>query len=287
MWNQIRTWWNETIRDKPYRPGTQVGRYRISNVLGIGSYGIAYLATQLPTGELVVLKQVKPSLRNTPKGEAMQAYEQKVLAALSHPQVPRCLGSFRHRKDSFLVMTYIEGPTLEELLFDHHLVIDELICVRLMRQLGDLVAHLHEHELIHRDVRIPNVIWQNNKPYVIDFGLARFMGDKPTYTVEDLGAYPSEKQLKREVAPSSDLYALGHFFLFMLYSGYTANDDEPERSWEEELSLSPDVHQMIRRLLQLDQPYDHVHQWLAELDAYLSRHDRFGSKEEERAEHAQ
>ncbi|MGG1661258.1 serine/threonine protein kinase [Brevibacillus sp. NRS-1366] len=287
MWNQINTWWNETIRDKPYRPGKQVGRYQIANVLGIGSYGIAYLATDLPTDERVVLKQVKPSLRNTPKGESMQAYEQKVLSTLSHPQVPRWLDSFRYRNDSFLVMTYIEGPTLEELLFDHHLAVDELICARFMRQIGELIVHLHDHKIIHRDVRIPNVIWQNDKPFLIDFGLARFMGDKPTYTAEDLSAYPSEKQLKREVAPSSDLYAIGHFFLFMLYSGYTAKDNEPERSWEEELSLSPELHQMIRRLLQLDVAYDHVQQWLAELDAYLCRYDNQRGQQEERAEHAQ
>ena len=285
MWTQLITWWNDNIRDRPYRPGSQIGDYEIVNVLGIGSYGIAYLATHVPTGNRVVLKQVKPSLRGTAKGEAMQEYEKQILSTLSHPQVPKCLDSFLYRNDSFLVMTYFEGPTLEELLFDHHIVVDERICMRLMRQIGELVAYLHTHGLIHRDVRIPNVIWQNNTPYLIDFGLARFIGDKPTYAADDLDAYPLEKQLKREVAPSSDLYALGHFFLFMLYSGYTANENEPERSWEEELSLSPALHQMIRRLLQLDQPYENVHEWLLELDTLLNMYDN--PNHEERAEHAQ
>ncbi|GED72752.1 serine/threonine protein kinase [Brevibacillus reuszeri] len=285
MWDQFITWWNDTIRDRPYRPNTKIGDYRILNVLGIGSYGIAYLAIHTQTENHVVLKQVKPSLRGTPKGEVMQAYEQKVLSSLSHPQIPKWLSSFRYRKDSFLVMSYLEGPTLEELLFDHQIVVDEQISARLMRQIGELVAYLHNQGLIHRDVRIPNVIWQNNTPFLIDFGLARFVGDNPTYSADDLSVYSSEKQLKREVAPSSDLYALGHFFLFMLYSGYTANEHEPERSWEEELSLTPALHQMIRRLLQLDPRYDDVQEWLIDLDSYLVRFDQL--KQEERAEHAQ
>lgn len=269
MWNSIISWWNKTIRDRPYRPGRTVGTYRIKAVLGMGSYGIAYLANHVDTEEQVVLKQVKPSLRHTAKGIAMQAYEQKVLASLSHPQFPRWLESFTDKGDAFLVMSFIEGPTLEEVLFDHSLQIDELASARLMRQIGELVAHLHDRGVIHRDVRIPNVIWHQDRPYLIDFGLARFLGDEPTYTAKDLSLYPSEKQLKREVAPSSDLYALGHFFLFLLYSGYVPQEGEPERSWEEELSLSPDVHRMIRRLLQLDHPYESVHDWLTDLDAYL------------------
>jgi serine/threonine-protein kinase len=287
MWNQLIHWWNKSFRDKPYRPGTQIGPYLITNILGMGSYGIAYLAKQETTGDRVVLKQVKPSLRHSPKGEAMQQYEQKVLAALSHPQIPSWLDSFTYKGDSFLVMTFIEGPTLEEALFDRSVIVDELASARLMRQIAKLVAYMHDRGIIHRDVRIPNVIWQNELPYLIDFGLARFVGDKPTYIAQDLSAYPSDKQLKREVAPSSDLYALGHFFLFLLYSGYKHADDEPERSWEEELSLSSEVHGMIRRLLQLDQAYDSVKQFLDDLNQYLNQVQADHQKvlQEERAEH--
>ncbi|MFS0553234.1 serine/threonine protein kinase [Brevibacillus sp. 179-C9.3 HS] len=271
MWIRMKSWWNETIIDRPYRRGHMAGQYQITEVLGMGSYGIAYLATHIPTSKQVVLKQVKPSLRHTPKGEAMQAYEKKVLTSLSHPQIPRCLDSFTYRQDSFMVMTYIKGPTLEDMLFDQNIVADEYTCAQWMRQIGELVAYLHDRHLIHRDVRIPNVIWKEDKPYLIDFGLARFIGDKPTYTADTLDAYPSEKQLKREVAPSSDLYALGHFFLFLLYTGYEPELDAPEKSWEEELTMPPIIRVMIRRLLQMDVPYDSVQEWLNELDTYLSQ----------------
>jgi serine/threonine-protein kinase len=269
MWTRIKAWWNRTVRDRPYLPGSVIGAYQIEAVLGMGSYGIAYRAIHNPTGQVCVLKQVKPSLRDTPKGEAMQRYEQRVLTAVSHPQMPRCVELLRHRSDSFLVMTYMEGPTLEELLFEHGMTIDESRAAALMKQVGELVAYLHGRGIIHRDVRIPNVIWHEEKPYLIDFGLARFIGDPPACTVEDIGLYPEEKQLKRRVHPSSDLYALGHFFLFLLYSGYVPAENQPERSWEEELYLSPQIRLMLRRLLQIDQPYDSVEAWLCDLDDYL------------------
>ncbi|UYZ11492.1 protein kinase [Brevibacillus sp. WF146] len=206
MWKQLCAWWNRAVRDRPYKPGALVGGYRIEEVLGMGSYGIAYRAVHIPSGRVVVLKQVKPSLRRSPKGEAMQHYEQRVLAALSHPQMPRWLESFRHRNDSFLVMTYIAGPTLEDLLFEEGAALGELEAARLIRQ----------------------------------------------------------------VEPASDLYALGHFFLFLLYSGYEADENQPERSWEEELLLSPEIRGMIRRLLQIDPAYGSVEEWLADLNAYLN-----------------
>jgi serine/threonine-protein kinase len=269
MWRKIMAWWNRTVRDQPYQPGTILHTYQVETVLGMGSYGIAYKAIHLPTGQPCVLKQVRPSLRRSPKGCAMQQYEQRVLAALDHPQMPRWLESFRHGDDSFLVMSYMEGATLEELLFEQQVRMDERSAALLMKQIGELVLYLHRLGIIHRDVRIPNVIWHDGRPCLIDFGLARFIGDPPTYSGQELDAYPEEKKLKRQVEPASDLYALGHFFLFLLYSGYVAVPGQEERSWEEELELSPPIHGMLRRLLQLDSPYASVQEWLDELDRYI------------------
>lgn len=269
MWQRVKTWWRQTVWDKPYQPGTVLHSYKIESILGMGSYGIAYKAVHQPTGQLCVLKQVRPSLRATPKGEAMQQYEQRILAALCHPQMPSLVETFRYRSDSFLVMSFIEGPTLEEMLFDQQMNINERTAAMLMKQVGELVAYLHDLGIIHRDVRIPNVIWNDGLPYLLDFGLARFVGDPPTYSGTELDAYPEEKKLKRQVEPASDLYALGHFFLFLLYSNYVPSPGQPERSWEEELALTPAIRSMLRRLLQIDPPYLNVSEWLDDLENYI------------------
>lgn len=269
MWQRWKDWFHRVWVDRPLSPGTSLASYQIKSVLGLGSYGIAYLAIHLPTGGHYVIKQVKPSLRSRPKGEALQQYEWKVLRSLEHPRIPRAVEHFIWRKHSFLVMTYFPGPTLEELLFDRHAAFSERDAVLLMREISEIVVHLHARGIVHRDVRIPNVIIHEGKPVLVDFGLARFLGDAPTYVSDEITAYPEEKQLKRRVAPSSDLYACGHFLLFLLYSTYKTDEGKPERSWEDELHLSPQVHRMIRKLLLIDPPYLNVGQWQSEMDQYL------------------
>jgi len=57
--------------------------------------------------------------------------------------------------------------------------------------------------------------------------------------------------------------------LFMLYSTYDAEEEEPERSWEEELSLAPETVRMLRRMLQFDEPYETVEELKNNIEAYL------------------
>ncbi|NGQ96333.1 serine/threonine protein kinase [Brevibacillus sp. SYP-B805] len=270
-WKKGKAWFHRVWTDRPYPRGTKLKDYRTTAVLGLGSYGIAYLAVHEPTGREFVLKQVKPSLRRSPKGRDLQTYEMKVLQALDHPQIPKAVERFEIGNDSFLVMTYLTGTTLEDYLFEHQATFTEREAVAFLAEVADIVRYLHQRQVIHRDVRIPNVIVREGKPYLIDFGLARFLGDKDAALHDTLDQYPPEKRIKRQVEPASDLYALGHFLLFLLYSTYTPQPGQPERPWEEELALSPEVRRMIRKLLQIDPPYRDVDQLLAEIDRYLRK----------------
>jgi serine/threonine-protein kinase len=53
-----------------------------------------------------------------------------------------------------------------------------------------------------------------------------------------------------------DFYGLAHFLLFLLYTNYSFDPNEKEKSWEEELNISPSAKHIIRRLLQIDTKYD-------------------------------
>ncbi|UFJ42276.1 protein kinase [Brevibacillus humidisoli] len=269
MWEKLLTLYRTHWLDRPYRPGQTLGGYTIRSVLGVGSYGIAYLASPLHADTQVVVKQTKPSRRGHPKGLGMQLYEKKILESLDHPQIPQVVEHFVQNDVGFLVMSYIPGITVEELLFDKGQQFGEAEAVRLICKLARIVDHLHQHDIIHRDVRIPNVVMQNGEPYLIDFGLARFIGDSPTYTDDPFDHYPAEKQLKRAVHPSSDLLALGHFLLFLLYSTYEADESEAERSWQEELSLSPPLRTILQKLFQIDGSYSTVAELIDDLDHFL------------------
>ncbi|WP_134686681.1 serine/threonine protein kinase [Brevibacillus migulae] len=271
LWQKWKAWFHRVWTDRPLPVGTRLGSYRITSILGLGSYGIAYLAVEEATGELYVLKQVKPSLRRHPKGPAMQHYEAQVLRSLSHPRIPQVKEQFEQSGHYFLVMTYMTGSTVEDLLFENHREYPQLKALQLVMEIAEIVLHLHQRGIIHRDVRIPNVILREGKPYLIDFGLARFLGDPATYESDTVDNYPLEKQIKRRVEPASDLYALGHFLLFLLYSTYEASPDQEERSWEEELSIPGELRSILRRLLQLDPPYANVEEFLAEARSLLEK----------------
>jgi serine/threonine-protein kinase len=267
-WQRIKEWW----LDRPHTPDTLIhNRYLILRVLGLGSYGISYLVMDQHTQTERVLKQVRPSRLGSRKGRPIYEYETNLLASLDHPQFPALFDTFEENGQLYYVMSYIQGKTLEDLLFDENRAFTEPEAWSIILEILALVQHLHEKRIVHRDVRIPNVIWNDDTVYLLDFGLARYLGDSPSYLEETGDHYWLEKKLKREVHPRSDLYALGHFLLFMLYSTYEPEDDAVERSWEEELSLAPETVQMLRRMLQIDPPYDSAAELEQDIRSFLEK----------------
>jgi serine/threonine-protein kinase len=253
QWQRLKEWW----LDSPHKPGTTIkSRYEVTDVLGMGSYGISYLVIDKAHNKKRVLKQVRPSRLHSAKGKPLYEYEVELLAALHHPQMPKLFDAFEEEGQLYYVMSYIRGKTLEDILFEERATFTETEAWQMIIQILQLVKHLHEKNIIHRDVRIPNVIWNEGTVYLLDFGLARYLGDSPSYLEETDDHYWLEKRLKREVHPRSDIYSLGHFMLFMLYSTYEETEDTPERSWEEELSLTPESARILRRMLQIDEPYE-------------------------------
>ena len=80
----------------------------------------------------------------------------------------------------------------------------------------------HSEGIIHRDLRIPNILMKENQISIIDFGLAKWKGEDD----ERATTYEGEQALMREVQFRSDFYALGHFSLFLLYAGYESNEKQ-------------------------------------------------------------
>ncbi|MMZ50621.1 Serine/threonine-protein kinase B [compost metagenome] len=275
-WRQrIKEWW----LDRPHEPGTVVkNRYTVTRMLGMGSYGISYLVFDHMQNEERVLKQVRPSRLNSPKGRPLYEYEIELLATLRHPQMPYLFDAFEENEQLYYVMSYIKGSTLEDMLFQQDASFTEPEAWRVILQILTLVKYLHSRRIIHRDVRIPNVIWNDGTVYLLDFGLARYVDDSPSFLQDTDSHYWLEKKLKREVHPRSDMYALGHFLLFMLYSTYEADEDEPERGWERELSLAPETVRMLRRMLQFDQPYETADELEKDILTFLQSYEKENSQ---------
>lgn len=249
-WQRLLGLWT----DRPRRKGTKIaGRYTIYDLLGMGSYGLTYLCTDEQTGKDVALKESKPS-----KGRlAVQLLnrEADVVNRMDHPAIPKLLDVFTYRARSYIVTEYILGETLEQCIFEQGCKYTEQDCLELVKQLLAPIMHVHEQGYIHGDVRIPNVILRDGQVHLIDFGLARRMGEP---------LLPELKRRMRELpepeyelaAPDQDLQDLGHFLLFMLYSAYEPEKGRKPASWQEELKLTPEVRNMLERLLGLRPGYE-------------------------------
>lgn len=258
-------------RDYPIESNTQIGnRYLVHEMIGEGSYGMTYKCTDQNTGDFVAVKQARPSKGDNAR--LLLGREADVLKSLHHPQIPVFYDFFEDKSQMYLVMSYLTGDTLEDLIFEQARTYNEQECVRITLQLLNIVIFMHEQGFVHLDIRIPNVLFKNDFIYLIDFGLARKIDEPPPRLKSKrawlrLHSTPSSSDYKI-AEEQADLQDIGHFMLFMLYSAYEPDykqNHSLKRSWREELQLSKELKEVIERLLGLRRPYTGSSQFMMEL----------------------
>lgn len=199
------------------RPGSLfAGRFLIQRVITITSMSITYLAREQHEERLVVVKQL---LLNEPGASFRAATaltrfrrEAHLLAALRHPQLPRLRGAFRFGKAHFIVMAYVAGRRLDELIEDG--IPDLKTALAIAEQLCAAVAFLHSQPcpVIHADLKPENVIvTPDGRVVVIDLGLSRPVTPRQ-WDEEPAGTLPYAPREQRRGEPldeRSDIYALG------------------------------------------------------------------------------
>ena len=152
------------------------GRYRIVRLLGEGGYGAVYLVQDMRLdGKNVALKE---SFDSSPEAQQQFRLEASLLANLSHPNLPRVTDHFIEPTGrQYLVMDYVEGQDLTDLLLQRQTPVPERQAVMWMLQICQAVAHLHSQRpnpIIHRDITPPNVkITPAGQAVLVDFGIAK------------------------------------------------------------------------------------------------------------------
>ncbi|MDC0701668.1 MULTISPECIES: serine/threonine protein kinase [Priestia] len=265
MKNRMFKYLYRWLVDRPFKKGKVIcGRYEIIGVLGMGSYGITYVANDIVQQKKVVVKQLRKTKQRTSQGLKSYDYEAKLLSQLNHPQIPSLYEAIETDEGCFLVMELIQGKTFEDLIFEEKCVYTEEQALNILLNILDVVSAIHEQGIVHRDLRIPNIIDVNGTIYVIDFGLARFLGDH-----EETSTLIEEQQFMRQTSAASDIYALGHFLLFLLYSGYEPTEQQ-ERSWEQELHLSAPIKTIIQKMLRADESYESIKSLQKDIYDYIN-----------------
>ncbi|MCH8333024.1 serine/threonine-protein kinase, partial [Candidatus Sumerlaeota bacterium] len=154
------------------QPGTMLGSFEISGLLGEGGMGEVYRATDKKLGRAVAIKMLPEHFAGDRARLARFEREARLLASLNHENVARIHDLQELDGMSCLIMELIEGPTLAEKLEQTRLPIEETLAIFAQIALGLEAAH--ERGVIHRDLKPANIkITEDGKVKILDFGLGK------------------------------------------------------------------------------------------------------------------
>ncbi|GED85895.1 Stk1 family PASTA domain-containing Ser/Thr kinase [Streptomyces sp. 6-11-2] len=202
--------------EEPRRLG---GRYELGHVLGRGGMAEVYLAHDTRLGRTVAVKTLRADLARDPSFQARFRREAQSAASLNHPAIVAVYDTGEDYIDGvsipYIVMEYVDGSTLRELLHSGRKLLPERSMEMTIGILQGL-EYAHRSGIVHRDIKPANVmLTRNGQVKVMDFGIARAMGDSGmtmTQTAAVIGTaqYLSPEQAKGEqVDARSDLYSTG------------------------------------------------------------------------------
>ncbi|MBE9067162.1 protein kinase [Leptolyngbya cf. ectocarpi LEGE 11479] len=196
-------------------------RYRPIKPLGQGGFGKTYLAEDADRLDTrCVIKQFVRQASNKTFDKALTLFNQEAIRLNElgeHSQIPSLLAYFEQQGNFYLVQQEIEGNTLLQDVKKKG-PFDEAKIRSLLHHLLPVLQFIHDRNVVHRDINPTNIICrrQDNKPVLIDFGIAKQLEaslfDKPEQTGTRIGTEgysPIEQLRSGEAYPSSDLYSLG------------------------------------------------------------------------------
>ncbi|HEY9598520.1 MAG TPA: serine/threonine-protein kinase [Cyanophyceae cyanobacterium] len=144
------------------------GKYVLNTPMGKGVFGLTYQATNTESGQTVVVKTLSETLRQHPEFERFKQRFLILAQRLSycqHPNLVQVLDYFEEAGRPYLVMDYIQGQTLAELIQSGTL--PEAKAVDYIRQIGKAVTVLHGAGLLHRDIKPQNIIYHQDTDSVV------------------------------------------------------------------------------------------------------------------------
>jgi serine/threonine protein kinase len=259
-----------------------LGQYVILNQIGKGGLGRVYKAMHKTMNRVVAIKVLAPKLVQTEHAKRLFQREVLATAKLQHPNIVTAYDASTKGGRYYLVMEYVHGPNLEELVQKRGPLKPSLAC-EIIRQAALGLQAAHEQDMLHRDLKPANLLIQagiarHGKSFavkLVDFGLARLQTNNPEIggtillranTVMGTPDFISPEQARNmhEVDIRSDLYSLGCTFYFLLtgrvvFPGGTAmeklvkhSQDEPPDLQELRPDMPPDVAQVVHKLLAKD-----------------------------------
>jgi tRNA A-37 threonylcarbamoyl transferase component Bud32 len=262
-------------------PAELAGRFphlEILEFLGQGGMGAVYKARQPKLDRLVAVKILPPEWGRDPAFAERFAREARALAKLSHPQIVAVHDFGGTGGLYYLVMEYVDGPNLRQLLDGRELTPEESL--RIVPQVCDALQYAHEEGVVHRDIKPENIlIDRKGRVKIADFGLAKLVGQpRPMYSLtgsrQVVGTLdymaPEQRSRPQEVDHRADIYALGVVLYEMLTGELPLGRfDPPSQKVAVDQRLDGVVFRALAR--EPNKRYQRVSEVKAELEAVVSR----------------
>lgn len=216
--------------DVEARPSiARVGNYRIIEEIGSGGMAVVYKGLQESLGRVVAIKALKTSLSDDASIVARFEREALSIASFQHENIVTLYDFFKERGALFMIMEYVEGIDLYDLLERSHKLPHD-IAVIIAIQVARGLEYAHFRGVIHRDVKPANVIISRlGDIKLMDFGIARTEHSDLTEAGIGLGtpAYMSPEQIVGDhLDQRSDIWSLGVLLYQMLTGRKPFYDDE-------------------------------------------------------------
>ncbi len=198
-------------------------RYEVVSHLGQGGMGTVYMARdlRLANRHCVVKKLRDDFFREEDKQKALEFFKREadVLSPLKHPNIVSILDSFQEDENYYLVMEYVEGENLHQMLNKRGEPFPEEQVLQWAVQIADVLHFLHSNDpkVIYRDLKPSNVmIDTKDRVKLVDFGIARPYAEDSDNTHVVSAGYSPPEQYWGAADPRSDIYALGATMHFLL-----------------------------------------------------------------------
>ncbi|HEV2659217.1 MAG TPA: serine/threonine-protein kinase, partial [Ktedonobacteraceae bacterium] len=217
--------------------------------------GAVYQAKDVKRQTVCAIKEMSLSMVSSAEREQAIANfksEAKLLWALNHPNLPSFTGFFNEGQRYYMVMEYVDGSTLEELLEHNGHPFSERRVLGWARQMCDVLEYLHSQHppIIFRDMKPGNVmLTRNGRIKLIDFGIARFFrpaGSQDTQLLGTPGFAPPEQYGKAQTDERSDIYSLA----ITLFQLLTNTLPETGFGLKDVRAINPEISPAVARALE-------------------------------------
>ena len=242
-------------------------RYELRSELGAGGMATVWLARDLRHDRAVAIKVLHPDLAAV-IGPERFLREIRLTASLQHPNVLPLFDSGAADGLLYYVMPFVDGPTLRgRLARDRVLPVEDAL--QIARELAAALQYAHSRGIVHRDVKPENVLLQDGRPLLADFGIAlaaeQASGARMTQSGLSLGTpqymAPEQAMGERDIDARADIFALGAVTYEMLtgeppFTGATAQavmarmlTVDPAPIAETRSVVAPAIDEVVRRAL--------------------------------------